>query len=128
MAKLYEVAAAQNPTYLLNVLNTVGGCVDIAQKLVAMEQPELAQTYLDILEFFTKALSDEAVVKPTGGIGSYLTDLPQSLQNLNKQMGITTVSGSRANKRQIDKLVKDGVAQQIGRKYRLYPRNSGPTE
>lgn len=128
MAKLYEVAAQQNPSYLLTVLNTVGGCVDIAQKLVALEQPELAQTYLDILEFFTKALSDEAIVKPTGGIGSYLTDLPQSLQKLNQQMGITTASGSRANKRQIDSLVKEGIAEQLGRKYRLHPRNSAPVE
>jgi hypothetical protein len=117
--KLYEIAAQQNPQYLLTVLNTVGGTVDIAQKLLDLKQPEMAQSYLDIAEYFTKAIMDDAVLQPTEGVAAFLGLKPLSSVALAQKMGATTPEGKKSIKKELRKLIKDGIVVKVGRSYAL---------
>lgn len=60
--KRYEAVSSNNEQvmWLINCINVVGGCADVASKLKALDQPDLSDVYIDIAAHYTNAINDEA--------------------------------------------------------------------
>lgn len=104
--KLYEWAASRNPQWLLTNLQVVDMALEVAKKAEALQVENLVDVYVNIADFFTSALNDEAKENPTSGIFTVINKVPKTLRDI---MAEAEVTDRKAALQEIKKLVADGL-------------------
>lgn len=124
--KLYEWAASRNPQWLLTNIQVVDMCLEVAKKAEALECSNLVDTYINIADFFTNALNDEAKENPTSGVFTVINKVPKTI---NQIMAESELTDRKAVLAELKKLIKDGLVvkptQQTYARYDAQTEDSG---